>query len=418
MASSPEISTEVSPATQSLRRSPARRQPYVGRAAICFMAVGPKGNDAELYNRLIRILKDDSRVENVEAASAGSQAFRRPVLTSFGSFVDDESVDEDEAPDPFSHLHAFRFSRPIVLQVRSPRRLQRKFGPFQTIPADRYWAAWDGLTLVVLWKVEEPEAESSDEELDEFDFIDSLSPSGGLLVQDILNEAAEKCETDFHVVACSSECDYTFAHSTLLVKTIGNDGETHFDDEEDGVVHVDLAAEHTPASAVEELHDVIEFSVRAFANLRSDVKTMAEAADLAREDVTELLHLNYERAALSAKPVLKSLPERWKTRKWRSKARQLVARICLDLATLEHVRSDWIRMKHIYDDSARDHNVKVVFENEYDLGLNVVSTLEVSEARSAIDRVTNSLDMRSLILATALGAIFGALIGAVVGSLL
>jgi uncharacterized membrane protein len=82
---------------------------------------------------------------------------------------------------------------------------------------------------------------------------------------------------------------------------------------------------------------------------------------------------------------------------------------------MENVRGNWARVKQIYDESATNRNVGVVFGSEYELGAGAVSTIDVTEARSAIDRVTGSLDIRALVVATAIGAIVGALLGALVG---
>lgn len=392
--------------------------PYVGRAAICFMPVEAAGDDAALYAELTQALKDDPRVETVVAPPSDEQEFMRPILSSFGSFEDDESVDDNAAPDPFSHLHPFTFRFPILLQVRSPRRLQRKYDSFTHIPADLYWAAWDGLTLVALW---EPEVAKDGDAgtLEISDLHKSLSPSGGLLIQDILEDVSKKCEADFRTVPCSPNCGYTFAHSNLVIRTIGKDNETVFHDrDDDGLIHVALATKHTPRAAVLELLFALQFTGRVFARLRSDGRTMDSAARLAHRDVSDLLQLNYERAVLSTKPILRSLVERFRARHWRRQARMLVARISLDLVTLERARSDWARTRALYDDSAQSRNSGVVFKREYELGVSAVSTIEVREPQSAIERVTGSLDTRALVLATALGAIVGALIGAIVGSLL
>jgi hypothetical protein len=387
--------------------------PYFGRAAVCFLAVGPDGDDQQLYEDLVNTLKADPRVETVDSPAASRQEFSRPTLTSFGSFTDDESVDEGEAPDPFSHLHFFTFGRPILLEIRSPKRLQRQYAGFKQIPTDKYWAAWDGITLVVVWEIERVHGRA----IDENDFFRALSPSAGLLVQDVLKEAAEKAGTEFRTIACSPNCDYTFSHSNLVLNTVGEDEETVFSAEE-GVIEVDLGSEHAPGVAARELYQAVSFVGRAFARVRSDSRTMQSAAWHTHIDVAKLLQLDYERAVLGAKPFLKALPERWKSRRWRRIARQLVAQISLDLATLEHVRADLARFRKIYDDAAQDANSGLVFKHEYELGLGIISTIEVSEARSAVDRVTASLDTRALVLATSLGAIVGALIGAVVGTLL
>jgi hypothetical protein len=395
--------------------------PYLARVAICFMVVGGEGDNHALYNQLTETLKEDSRVETIDVPLQDEHSYSRPILSSFGSFSSDDTVDEDEAPDPFSHLHAFTFRRPILLQIRSPRRLQPNYNSFKHIPADRYWVAWDGIALAVLWELEDLK-EGSTATIPYPTIRRALSPSAGLLAQSVLRDAVEKCGSEFRTIACSPNCDYTFFHSKLVVNTVGEagsyGGDAIFNNEEDRLIAVDLPVEHTPEKATLALYRCISFPARVFAKLRSAGQTLESATWLAHEDVAELLRLNYERAAMSAKPFWKSLRERWSSRRWRREARQIVARICLDLATMENVRGDWARAKQIYEDSAKSNNVGVVFGSEYELGAGAVSTLDVTEARSAIDRMTGSLDIRALVLATAVAAVVGALIGALVTSLM
>jgi hypothetical protein len=405
-------SAEVIPLTDT--PEPA---PYFARTAICFMRVDDEGDDDALYQRLTRALKDDPRVETIDAPDQNEHSLSRPILSSFGSFASDDSVDLDEAPDPFSHLHAFSFRNPIVLQVRSPRRLQQNYQSFNYIPADRYWAAWDGLTLVVLWELED-RGDSRESELTSQDLRRATSPSAGLLVQDILKDAVDKCDEQFRTVPCSPNCNYPFSHADLVVKTIGESENTLFHDPTAGYkVGVDLAADHSPIEAVEALHRSLAFASKTFARMRSDGQTMEAASWQAHSDVSRLLEINYEQAVIGTRPFFKSLRERWNARGWRREERRLVARISLELATIEHVRGGWSRSKKLYDDSAQKGNVGVTFSHEYELSLNAVSSLELAEAHAAIDRVTGSLDMRSLILVTAVASIIGAIVGALAASL-
>jgi hypothetical protein len=169
---------------------------------------------------------------------------------------------------------------------------------------------------------------------------------------------------------------------------------------------------------VNELHSKLCFVTRIFAEMRSEGRTAVAAARLAQFDLRKLLAINYERASIGAQPVRRTLKERWSTRRWRQTTRQLIARMWLTLATLDGARQDWTRLKYLYDDAIGDDNVGIVFANEYDHEVHATSAIDVTEVRSALERITNSLDMRALILATCLGAVVGALIGALAGSLL
>jgi len=399
---------------------PIRVLPYVARAAVCFMMVEHEGDDDALYNRLTEALRSDSRVEVLKAPKQVSEGYRRLIFSSFGSFSDDGEVAEREAPDPFSHIHAFTFRRPIVMQIRSPRRLQPVYSTFKHIPADHYWAAWDGITLTVLWELEDLESDESIE-VSLSTLRRALSPSGGLLAQSILEGAAHKCDVEFKSIACSPNCGYKFSHANMVITTVGEGDDSRsalFHEKEDRLIRVDLPVEHDPEIAVLRLQYELGFIGRVFARLRCSAQTIENASWLAHGDVADLLKVNYDRAAISAEPFWKTLRVRWVNRKWRREARRFIARICLDLATLENVRGDWARSKQIYDESTKDGNVGIVFASEYVLGTKAVSTIDTTEARSAIERMTGSLDTRALVLATAIGAIAGALVGALIGTLL
>jgi hypothetical protein len=272
------------------------------------------------------------------------------------------------------------------------------------------------LTLVVLWELEDQKV-GDGEKLTSQELRRALSRPAGLLVQDIINDAVEKCGDEFRTVACSPNCDYPFSHSDLVIKTVSEGEVTKFHDPVvDYMIGVDLAAPHDPDRAVRVLHRSIGFVSWQFARMRSDGQTMEAASWQAHLDVTRLLELNYVWAVACAKPFLKSLRERWNLRGSRREERKMVARICLDLATIEHVRAGWSRTQKVYEDSAQKGNVGVIFSHEYGLSLNAMSTIELAEAHAAIERVTGSLDTRSLILVTAIASIIGAVIGALIAT--
>src|ERR1035438_6811724 len=133
----------------------AGRLPYTARAAMCFMHVDDEGDDVALYNQLCDALRADSRVESINAPKQDAHAFDRPSFSIFGSREEEFPGRHDHAPAPGIHTHAFYFRDPILLEVHAPRRVQPTFEDFDSIPADRYWAAWDGIALVVLWELED-----------------------------------------------------------------------------------------------------------------------------------------------------------------------------------------------------------------------------------------------------------------------
>jgi hypothetical protein len=391
--------------------------PYAARVGISFIEVDADGDDGELYGLLCTTLRADSRIEWITSPTQDKNAFERP---SFASFDTDESGGND-TPDPATHVHAFHFQEPITFEVNVPRRVQPHFEDFDGIPASRYWAAWDGIALVVLWQLEDFQASGSpSHELSIDDVFNSVTPSGGLIVQKVLEDAAKSCGFTLTSTPCSPNCSYTFAHTSLSVETVGYDEEAMFEEDEDeSFARVSLPVmEDSPTAAVDELYRKLALITRIFAEMRSEGRTAIAAGSSGRYDLRTLLNLNYERAKIGAQPFRKTFKARRNTRHWRSASRLLIARMWLTLATLDRARQSWSRLRYIYDATADGENIGVVFSNEYGHEVHGTSEVDVSEVRSALERITNSLDSRALILATCAGAVVGAVIGAIVGSLI
>ena len=153
--------------------SPLSDLPYAARVGISFMEVNAEGDDFALYDKLSSALQNDSRIEWTKAPSQEEHAFDRP---SFASADLDGDNEEKGAPDPATHVHAFGFREPILFEVRVPRRLQPHFDDFDHIPASSYWAAWDGIALVVLWQLEDFQASGqSSRELGIDEVLDALT---------------------------------------------------------------------------------------------------------------------------------------------------------------------------------------------------------------------------------------------------
>jgi hypothetical protein len=396
--------------------------PYAARAAICFLAVEDEGNDIALYNKICAALREDSRIESLEAPVQGPNAFDRPTFSIFDydTSAEYEENDDDDVPDPASHLHGFHFDDPIIFEMSVPKRVQPRFGNLTWIPATRYWAAWDGIALVVLWKLEDFEASgSAPSELSISDVLDSLASSGGLIVQRVLKDAAEKCDYELMSTPCSPNCSYTFAHTGLSVEAVDLDEDLVFEqDDEESFARVRLpVSENSPSEVVSELHSRVAFLIKIFAEMRSEGRTAVAAGSSGRRDLRNLLTLNYERAKIGAEPFWKTFGARWNTRRWRKTSRLLIARMWLTLATLDRAKQNWAKLKSIYDDAASDDNIGVIFSSEYGYEVQGTSGIDVSEVRSALERITNTLDSRVLVLWTGAGAVIGAIIGAVVGHL-
>jgi hypothetical protein len=389
--------------------------PYAARAAICFLQVDADGDDVALYDKICTVLRADSRIESLTAPAQDEHSFERPWFATF-----DTEDPETEALDPATHTHAFRFTDPMTFEIHAPRRVQPHFEDFDNIPAGRYWAAWDGIALVVLWKLEDfEESGSTLVDLSVDDMLDGLTPSGGLIVQKVIEDAAKKCGYSIVLTPCSPNCSYTFAHMGLSVNPISFDDDIEFnEDVSEAFARVSLPVlENSPIEVVGELHHRLAFIIRIFAEMRSEGRTAVGAGSSTRRDLRKLLNLNYERARIGVEPFRNTLRKRWAIRGWRRNSRLLIARMWLTLATLDRARQDWSKLRYLYDAAAGDDNIGVVFSSEYGHEIHGTSEIDVSEARSVLERITNTLDSRALILSTGVGAVVGAIIGAIVGHL-
>jgi hypothetical protein len=132
-------------------------------------------------------------------------------------------------------------------------------------------------------------------------------------------------------------------------------------------------------------------------------------------DLSTLLGSNYQRAIISAKPLRKTLKIRWGTRGWRKETRQLMAWMWLTLASLDRCRQRWGDLRNMYDDSVERGNSGLVLAYEYQREVHATSTVDVTDVRSTLERIANTMETRALTLATGIGAVAGAIIGALIG---
>jgi len=133
---------------------------------------------------------------------------------------------------------------------------------------------------------------------------------------------------------------------------------------------------------------------------------------LIRTQVAHLLGHYYEHALITAKPLLRSLKDRWRIRWWRREARQILAGLWLSLANVEALRRSWEESRRDFEDRS---SYMAIFEIDYSDDVAVVESLEVGHLDATIEQVSRNLDNRALLFATVVGALAGALAGALVG---
>lgn len=403
---------------------PSNGAVYVARMAVCGLVIAPDDIGDKVYGEIVGELEKDPRVDTIRSAESGSNTFYQVPLAGFESGDEGDYDAEEEGsdisdgclvPDPASHIHTLSFRKPILMHIRAPKRLQEPFGDFNSIPSEEYWAAWDGLTLMVVWRILE---DGRLRKVDERDIVRASSPAGGLIAQRVLSEAAANSGYRVQTLECSPNCNYTFSHADMLVSTAGPDIEILFSQElKDGnTVRVEVPAGHDPEYIAYMLLKRVDLASHAFAVIRCDSEAMQQAFFHASSDTASLLRLNYERALVVTTPFPMSLVLRWRQRRWKRDARRYIARIRLSLATIERLRSHSARYRGIYTRSAKDAGG--IFDYEFGLSVESMSTVEIAEIRSSIENLTQSFDTNALVLATAIAAIVGAIVGAVVATLL
>jgi hypothetical protein len=106
---------------------------------------------------------------------------------------------------------------------------------------------------------------------------------------------------------------------------------------------------------------------------------------------------------------------RWRQRGNRKKVADLLARLWLEVATLEYNKREWDEAKYLFDSSADRSGLGGLFRSEYPDQVNSVNGLDVSYLRESTAQMTARADNRGVISANTRSALVGAVIGALIG---
>jgi hypothetical protein len=155
-----------------------------------------------IMQELVAQLERDPRVISVRAPKLDEDWDEKKTYYPSGIHLDPDTL--VEASDAFT---AVALSRPIRFVVNVPKKNQPLFHLNDEIPAERYYAEWDGELLFVGW---------------EGQVDDDYSMAGGHIVETVLRDIAREAGYGLYVQACSPSCDYMFAHTTI-VATAGDD---------------------------------------------------------------------------------------------------------------------------------------------------------------------------------------------------
>lgn len=352
----------------------------------------------DVYPNLLEALRSDARVKELDAPTPGKNETSARGFSTAGR--SEHAISDARPSMPHQHVHGAAFKYPITMLIQVPKRLQPQSQGLEAIPAEEYWAAWDGVELIVLW--------SNEDEKKRFGYF------GGFAVLDVLEKATDAAGYGLHVQPCGSSCSYPFAHRDLLVSANGNASEATLEEIDEWTAKIVCPSTAEPLRLVRSLSIQFSFCVHIFASMRSHGASVWQTERLARRDLGKLLRLQYESADLRAQPILRSLKSRWKSRSIARDTARLTAGLWLCLATLEENQRGWTEDKYIYEANAARNGFGLVFGVEYPQEVNSVRSLEVSSLRAAVQQMSARADTRLVVLATAGGALAGALVGGLV----
>jgi hypothetical protein len=386
----------------------AEQPAYAARVGLCMLKDRIIGDDAKAsFRKVVESLRADSRVKELLHVDFEKVSLARPKFSIAG--IDERADFSSGVPiSPSMHLHALEMSPPLQFSVQVPRRVQApQGGSEKSVPSDEYWVVWNGILLVVIWRYEGSR---------------SYGELGGTVVLKVLGEVAKEAGKSIYTQPCGPNCNYPFAHRDIVISATASgvsEEEASFTETSYGRAGVQLEVETaTPYAVALSIFSRIRLAAWWFARMRSDGEAIGDIEKGARNDLKELLKLYHSRALIDSLMNAKSWWPRWKMRGWRRDATKLITRLWLALSALEARRHDWANSKFGYDDVARRMGCGLIFKNEYDDEVNYISSIEVSSIESSVKYASSRLDTRSVVVATATGAIVGAIIGATVGGLL
>jgi hypothetical protein len=133
------------------------------------------------------------------------------------------------------------------------------------------------------------------------------------------------------------------------------------------------------------------------------------------DQLSHLLSHYCEHANITARPILSSTKDRWRTRGWRKEARQLLAGLLLSLANTETMLRSWNEIRQSFESTISEDSIGDLFGSDYSSDITAIDTLDFSHVDSSIEQVSSSLDNRAVAIATIGGALAGGLASAIVG---
>ena len=374
---------------------------YFGRYGT-FMLIAPEAMPSadDLRNRLEQAIREDNRIVDAKPVSIKKDWLYRTLVYPRRVETTDRALLSNEDAGG-----AIRFSEPVAFTVKVPIKNQPPFRGVNDIPTDTYYAAWDGITAVVLWQREPGD----------------LRPprSGGHVVIDVLRNIAKFVGLKFYAQACSPGCTNIFAHRVMRIERVR--GSRRFSvrgvDNYAQCVDVHLHSNGEPDEIAVGIVNTTGQEGYTFAIYKNYARRIRDLEKYARSMVDELLGLNHERIERSKMSTIRRFRTFRVKRSGERRVRLLMSSLWLALARIEAFRTDWLQKRSYLNDLLDRFHYRDLYAMDQGDDDNAIMSQDLSVIGSAVEQTANRMDARVMAWTTGLVALAG-LLGAVVGGLL
>jgi len=377
---------------------------FFARFATCILVqVDADDIGGPLHASIVSQLQKDIRVTRVDAGSANHEWTMSDTM-----FPSSPRLGPDELLDGSDHFHSVRYSDSIMFDVHVPAKNQPKIHG-ETAAAEDYLAAWDGYTLLIMWRAES-------------DALFAPAAAGQVAI-DILRVATRGAGQELYVQACSPECTHLFVHKDMKV-SVWTSGEFETAFTEQGVAPVEVRIQGVPIglSLVEALHDEIKMPAAEFAEVKNTARRILDLEHAAREMAFKLIRHDYTSLKRSQESIRKRLgyavADTWNSFRGRGRGKDAkiqIASLWLAMASIETLQQSFREADRHFLAAVSEYAIPELFETDIKGDEQSVGSIDPQFARAAVEHKSTRMDNRIIVLATMGGAIAGALIAAAVG---
>ena len=223
-----------------------------------------------------------------------------------------------------------------------------------------------------------------------------------------------------YVQACNPSCDFRFLHVTLRVARVEGLQRTRILAKQDDLqeIEVSVGGADDPDAMTHEVFSEIRTHVAMFALMKNLGRRLLDVEDTTRAELRSLLSAYQVSSEMKAKPLFRTIADRWRTRGWRRQARATAGRLWLGLASLDSIQRIWSERRYSFESVAEKSEWgSALFGRDLD-ELPAIQSLDLEILRSGVEHASKRLDNREVVLATALGAVGGAVAGSTLVSIL